>query len=128
MEAEIIWPTDEYLNSSHSITLQYHASWKVDVKTGAVTYPSTLKRYEAEDADLSGNAVVKECDDCVSKRAVHQGIYISTETVAKSAPIHKQQALLTLPTPDHSQQRQRGDVPQRDRHGRPAVARAPLPR
>lgn len=28
--------------------------WKVDVNTGVVSYPSVLKRYEAEHAVLSG--------------------------------------------------------------------------
>ena len=44
------------ISSAHSVALQYHASWKVDVNTGEVSYPSTLKRYEAEDAALSGEA------------------------------------------------------------------------
>lgn len=42
--------------SAHTVTLQYHAMWKVDVNTGVVSYPTTKKRYEAEDAVLSGAA------------------------------------------------------------------------
>jgi hypothetical protein len=30
--------------------------WKIDVKTGVISTPSTAKRYEAEDAHLSGRA------------------------------------------------------------------------
>lgn len=36
--------------------------WKVDVNTGVVSFPTTKKRYEAEDAVLSGRAG-KSLDD-----------------------------------------------------------------
>ena len=36
------------LYRSHSVQIDYHSMWKVDVNTGVVSYPSTLKRYEAE--------------------------------------------------------------------------------
>lgn len=42
------------LRRAHTVTIDYHSMWKVDVKTGVVSYPSTLKRYEAEHAVLSG--------------------------------------------------------------------------
>lgn len=36
--------------------LDYHTMWRIDVNTGVVSYPTTKKRYEAEEADLSGRA------------------------------------------------------------------------
>lgn len=75
-------------NSAKTVTLQYNSMWRVDVNTGVVSYPTTKKRYEAEDAIISGRAgklffvkycaelielVVSECSDCISKRAVHEG-------------------------------------------------------
>ncbi|KAK7757532.1 hypothetical protein SLS62_000547 [Diatrype stigma] len=71
-DSNYVWLPMDINAGSHSITLQYHASWKVDVSTGAVTYPNTLKRYEAADAKLSGKAVVRRCEDCASKRSVHE--------------------------------------------------------
>jgi hypothetical protein len=44
------------LSSAKTVTLQYHAMWKVDPASGVVSYPTTKKRYEAEDAQLSGRA------------------------------------------------------------------------
>ncbi|KAB5525557.1 Arabinanase/levansucrase/invertase [Coniochaeta sp. 2T2.1] len=39
--------------SAKTVTLQYHAMWKVDVKTGVVSYPTTKKRYEISDVLVS---------------------------------------------------------------------------
>ncbi|EMR63395.1 putative galactan -beta-galactosidase protein [Eutypa lata UCREL1] len=61
-DSNYVWLPMDIDTGSHSITLQYHESWKVDVKTGAVSYPSTLKRYEAEDAGLSGKAVSSDSE------------------------------------------------------------------
>ncbi|ORY72065.1 Arabinanase/levansucrase/invertase [Pseudomassariella vexata] len=68
-----VWLPMNINTGAKTIQLQYHAMWKVDVNTGVVSYPATKKRYEAEDADLSGRSVVKGCDHCLSKRSVHQG-------------------------------------------------------
>lgn len=54
--AEISAHDGDGLNSAKTVTLQYHAMWAVDVNTGVVTYPTSKKRYEAEDAELSGRA------------------------------------------------------------------------
>lgn len=51
-----IWLPMSVDSGAHTVTLQYHSMWKVDVNTGVVSYPSTKKRYEAEEADLSGRA------------------------------------------------------------------------
>lgn len=78
--------------------------WRVDVNTGVIAYPTTKKRYEAEDALLTGRAgeypfpatekkrrkksyspstatnystkikAVTDCEHCTSKQSVHQGI------------------------------------------------------
>ena len=41
-------------DSAKTVQLQYHAMWKVDVRTGEVTFPAATKRYEAVDAKISG--------------------------------------------------------------------------
>ncbi|OTB03937.1 carbohydrate-binding module family 35 protein [Hypoxylon sp. CI-4A] len=66
-----VWAPLTINSGAHTVTIDYHDMWKVDVKTGVVSYPSTKKRYEAEHANLSGRAVVRDCDSCISKRAVH---------------------------------------------------------
>jgi len=58
--------------NSKKLTLEYHAQWKVDVKTGEVSFPKKKRRYEAENASVEGGAKVKECGHCRSKRGVHQ--------------------------------------------------------
>ncbi|KAI1080179.1 carbohydrate-binding module family 35 protein [Whalleya microplaca] len=70
-DSNYIWLPMNIDASKKTLTLDYHAMWKVDTKTGTVSYPSTKKRYEAEHAHLSGRAVVKECSDCLSRRSVH---------------------------------------------------------
>jgi hypothetical protein len=39
-----------------NVTLDYYDMWKIDVDSGLVSTPSTAKRYEAEDAHISGRA------------------------------------------------------------------------
>jgi hypothetical protein len=39
--------------SAKTLTLQYHAMWKVDVNTGVISYPTTKKRYATRDAQIS---------------------------------------------------------------------------
>lgn len=67
------------------------------MNTGEVTYPTSKKRYEAEDAFLTGRAgmffvssnlshfidgltAVADCEDCISKRSVHRGEQIISDT------------------------------------------------
>ena len=85
-----IWLPMAVSASAKTVTLQYHAMWKVDTKTGVVSWPVSKKRYEAEHAIITGRAgellltqilktsvnispVVSNCDECISKRSVHQG-------------------------------------------------------
>jgi hypothetical protein len=56
--------------SSKKLTLEYHAQWRIDVKTGEVQLPTLKRRYEAEDASLVGRAEIGACAHCVSKRGV----------------------------------------------------------
>lgn len=66
-----------------TVTLDYYDMWKVDVKTGVVSTPTVAKRYEAEDAIISGRAgnliaptllpmsqihviEITNCDHCIS--------------------------------------------------------------
>uniref|UniRef100_A0A0W0GF65 Galactan-beta-galactosidase n=1 Tax=Moniliophthora roreri TaxID=221103 RepID=A0A0W0GF65_MONRR len=70
-----IWVPFTIDNDSKKITLQYYPMWKVDPKTGVVSFPTTRKRYEAEHADLklrSRAAIIGRCEDCASKQAVHR--------------------------------------------------------
>ncbi|KAE8446598.1 hypothetical protein EG329_011791 [Mollisiaceae sp. DMI_Dod_QoI] len=78
-----IWLPMVVNTSAKTVSLDYHAMWKVDVNTGVISYPTTKKRYEAEDAILTGRAAVSSCNDCISKRAVHirKGIQPSSLTV-----------------------------------------------
>ncbi|KAF4159307.1 hypothetical protein CNMCM6936_004476 [Aspergillus lentulus] len=55
-----------------TVTLDYHSMWAVDVNTGEVSFPKSKKRYEAEDAILSGRAAVTACGHCLTKRSVHR--------------------------------------------------------
>ncbi|KAI0838275.1 carbohydrate-binding module family 35 protein [Hypoxylon sp. FL0890] len=73
-----VWAPLNINAGAHTVTIDYHSMWKVDVNTGVVSYPSTKKRYEAEHAALTGRAVVKNCNDCVSKRSVH-GVHSESE-------------------------------------------------
>ncbi|KAH8884985.1 Arabinanase/levansucrase/invertase [Thozetella sp. PMI_491] len=57
--------------SSHNVTLDYYSMWTIDVSTGVVSGAATKKRYEAEHATTFGKAEVRRCDNCPSKRAVH---------------------------------------------------------
>ncbi|KAL1872354.1 hypothetical protein Daus18300_004324 [Diaporthe australafricana] len=66
-----IWLPMAVDSGAHTVTLQYHSMWKVDVNTGVVSYPSTKKRYEAEEADLSGRAAIGSCEHCITKRQVN---------------------------------------------------------
>jgi len=43
-------------SSAKSVTLDYHSMWAVDVNTGELSFPSTKKRHEAEEANLFGRA------------------------------------------------------------------------
>ncbi|KAI0491033.1 carbohydrate-binding module family 35 protein [Xylaria cf. heliscus] len=55
-----VWLPMNINTGAKTIQLDYHSMWKVDVKTGVVSYPSTLKRYETNRAILSGRAVADE--------------------------------------------------------------------
>ncbi|KAF3762846.1 family 43 glycoside hydrolase [Cryphonectria parasitica EP155] len=57
--------------SAGTLTLDYYSMWTIDTSTGVVSTPSTKKRYEAEDAEVSG-AAVQNCEICLSKRHVYQ--------------------------------------------------------
>ncbi|KAI1484468.1 Arabinanase/levansucrase/invertase [Biscogniauxia mediterranea] len=71
-DSNYVWLPMNVDSSAHTISLDYHSMWKVDVNTGVVSYPSTAKRYEAEHTNLVGSAVVRDCSECLSKRSVHQ--------------------------------------------------------
>lgn len=42
------------------IQLDYHSMWKVDVKTGVVSYPSRLKKYKTNRTVLSAKRAAAE--------------------------------------------------------------------
>ncbi|KAI8630321.1 carbohydrate-binding module family 35 protein [Xylariaceae sp. FL1651] len=52
-----VWLPMNINSGSKTVQLDYHSMWKVDVKTGAISYPSTLKRYEANHSVLSDRTV-----------------------------------------------------------------------
>jgi hypothetical protein len=60
--------------SSKKLTLEYHAHWKLDVKTGEVLVPQAKRRYEAEHASIGGGAVIADCGHClnVTLRGLYQ--------------------------------------------------------
>ncbi|KAI8951468.1 carbohydrate-binding module family 35 protein [Xylaria longipes] len=59
-DSNYVWLPMNINAGAKTIQLDYHAMWKVDVKTGAVSYPSTLKRYEANRSIISGRNVADE--------------------------------------------------------------------
>jgi len=65
-----IWLPIQVDSDNKTLTLDYHAQWKIDVKTGVVSFPQKKKRYEAEHAVTEGRATVAACEHCASKRAV----------------------------------------------------------
>ncbi|KAJ4366239.1 hypothetical protein N0V83_007875 [Neocucurbitaria cava] len=66
-----IWLPMNVDTSNKKVTLEYHAQWRIDVSTGEVTTPSKKRRYEAEDAELKGSVLVRDCSHCLNKRGVH---------------------------------------------------------
>ncbi|CAG8978851.1 hypothetical protein HYALB_00008506 [Hymenoscyphus albidus] len=60
-----MWLPIKVNSGAKTLTLDYHAMWKVDVKTGVVSFPAAGKRYAALDAERSGNSVAR-------KRSVHR--------------------------------------------------------
>ncbi|KAJ2985754.1 hypothetical protein NUW58_g5362 [Xylaria curta] len=55
-----VWAPMNINAGAKTVQIDYHSMWKVDVKTGAVTYPSALKRYEANLPILSGREASNE--------------------------------------------------------------------
>jgi hypothetical protein len=90
-----------------SVTLQYHAMWKVDVNTGEVSYPSGSKRYAPEEA-----VVTKR--DRVSERAENKRECLNFEVTGGHVLIGS------------SQGRRRDDLSQCDGYGVAAMAGVPL--
>ncbi|KAH8591134.1 Arabinanase/levansucrase/invertase [Bisporella sp. PMI_857] len=76
-----IWLPMAVSTSAHTVQLQYHSMWKVDTKTGVVSWPSSKKRYEAEDAVITGRAAITNCHGCISKRSVHRGNQVTFHNV-----------------------------------------------
>ncbi|KAF2477480.1 Arabinanase/levansucrase/invertase [Lindgomyces ingoldianus] len=70
-DSNYVWLPMTVDSKNKKVTLEYHAQWKIDVDTGEVSYPSKKRRYEAEHAEISGKAVARDCDHCLSKRGVH---------------------------------------------------------
>ena len=66
---------------ARKVTLQYHAMWKVDPVTGAVSYPVTRKRYAAGEAEAAVGrgltATAKRCfgddHDCAAPTTAAAG-------------------------------------------------------
>ncbi|KAK2068858.1 hypothetical protein P8C59_003474 [Phyllachora maydis] len=59
-----VWLPMDVDSSAKTVTLSYHAMWKVDTATGVVSFPTCTKRFTAEDAKLSGLAKREVCGDC----------------------------------------------------------------
>ncbi|KAG8773927.1 hypothetical protein FRC12_002226 [Ceratobasidium sp. 428] len=84
------WDRDELSDSRYmwlpitvsgtSATLPWHDVWKIDVNTGAVTYP-TGTTYEAEKGALAGGATTTACSTCSG------GNYVTGITSSSSVTI-----------------------------------------
>ncbi|KAG8678918.1 hypothetical protein FRC09_019417, partial [Ceratobasidium sp. 395] len=84
------WDRDELSDSRYmwlpitvsgtSATLPWHDVWKIDVNTGAVTYP-TGTTYEAEKGTLAGGATTTACSTCSG------GNYVTGITSSSSVTI-----------------------------------------
>jgi beta-xylosidase len=71
-DSNYVWLPMNVDKGSKKVTLEYHAQWKLDVKTGEVVVPSVKRRYDAEHAKITGRAVVRE-----GRRGVHHSMSIS---------------------------------------------------
>ncbi|EPE30279.1 Arabinanase/levansucrase/invertase [Glarea lozoyensis ATCC 20868] len=49
-----VWLPIKVDGSKKTLTLDWHAMWKVDVKTGVVSFPKAGRRYEVADAEVIG--------------------------------------------------------------------------
>ncbi|RDL35392.1 Arabinanase [Venustampulla echinocandica] len=67
-----VWLPIKVDSAKKTLTLDYHAMWKVDIKTGVVSFPAAGKRYEAEHAEIIGRGEAAHCRGCLSKRAVYK--------------------------------------------------------
>ncbi|KAG8741145.1 hypothetical protein FRC10_003243 [Ceratobasidium sp. 414] len=84
------WDRDELSDSRYmwlpitvngkSASLPWHDVWKIDVNTGAVTYP-TGTTYEAEKGTLAGGAAITACSTCSG------GNYVTNITSTSSVTI-----------------------------------------
>jgi hypothetical protein len=68
-----VWLPMNVDKNSKKVTLEYHAQWKLDVKTGEVVVPSAKRRYEVGHAEVVGRALV-------DKSGIHQSTSTSSAT------------------------------------------------
>jgi hypothetical protein len=73
-----VWLPMNVDKNSKKVTLEYHAQWKLDVKTGEVVVPSAKRRYQVGHAEVVGRAVVDK------KSGVHQSTSTSSFTSSLS--------------------------------------------
>jgi hypothetical protein len=71
-DSNYVWLPMTVDSTKKTVTLEYHAQWKIDVNTGVVSTPTQKRRYEAEHAEIVGRAAVAECDRCLNKRGVEK--------------------------------------------------------
>ncbi|KAI0199327.1 carbohydrate-binding module family 35 protein [Astrocystis sublimbata] len=66
-----VWVPMNINAGAKTVQLDYHPMWKVDVKTGVVSYPSTFKRYAADRAVLSARS--DEADEVTFRNVTGTG-------------------------------------------------------
>lgn len=69
-DSNYVWLPISVDTAGKKVSLDYHAQWRIDVRTGEVSVPALKRRYEAERAEVIGRAAVAECAHCGTKRGV----------------------------------------------------------
>ncbi|QRV72293.1 glycoside hydrolase family 43 protein [Ceratobasidium sp. AG-Ba] len=79
-DSRYMWLPITVGSDGKSASLQWHDLWRIDVNTGAVTYP-TGTTYEAEKGILTGGAAITACSTCSG------GNYVTGITSSSSVTI-----------------------------------------
>ncbi|KAF8596528.1 Arabinanase/levansucrase/invertase [Ceratobasidium sp. AG-I] len=69
------------IGGAQPASLEWHDVWKIDVKTGIVTYPKGTS-YEAETGTLAGNATITACTTCSGGNFVTNSTSVTISGIA----------------------------------------------
>ncbi|KAG9237470.1 Arabinanase/levansucrase/invertase [Amylocarpus encephaloides] len=78
-----VWLPIKVDEARKSLVLEYHAMWKVDTRTGVVSWPAAGKRYQARHAESTGSTEIVRRESAVGKHAV-RGISESGQAIFRN--------------------------------------------